>query len=267
MVTKTAKKEKTLYWINATRKVSDPVPYQPITLSPDQIIDKILKPDICLSCNKKIISGKFCNSKCYGIWRSKNLSGINHPLHGTHRSVITKNKLSITRKLLGLATGTNNPSYGIDKSGSNNPNWKGGCITINCLVCGKERTIKQANKNRSKFCSRKCLGIWSVLHQKKKDTSIELAIERELKSQSIPYIKQCPIDGIAIVDFLLPNKTIIQCDGDYWHSLAKVKNRDYTQDCMFLSKDYRVFRFTETEINKSAYNCILKVTTSGDNNG
>ncbi len=30
-----------------------------------------------------------------------------------------------------------------------------------------------------------------------------------LKKYNIPYIKQCPIEGMALVDFLLPNKIII----------------------------------------------------------
>ncbi len=65
---------------------------------------------------------------------------------------------------------------------------------------------------------------------KKKDTSIEIAIEQELKKQNIPYMKQAPIEGIALVDFLLPNKIIIQCDGNYWHNLPANKNRDINQD-------------------------------------
>jgi len=94
---------------------------------------------------------------------------------------------------------------------------------------------------------------------KRKDTSIELKIEQELKNQSIPYMKQAPVEKIALVDFLLPNKIIIQCDGDYWHNLPKVKKRDMNQDFGFWFKGYKIFRFSESEIKKSARKCILKM--------
>lgn len=41
--------------------------------------------------------------------------------------------------------------------GSNNPNWKGGPITINCLVCGKEVKVRPGYANR-KYCSMQCVG-------------------------------------------------------------------------------------------------------------
>jgi very-short-patch-repair endonuclease len=94
---------------------------------------------------------------------------------------------------------------------------------------------------------------------KRKDTSIELKIEKELKNQSIPYMKQTPVEKIGLVDFLLPNKIIIQCDGDYWHGLPKVIKRDANQDFLLGFKGYKVFRFSESEIKKSARKCILKM--------
>jgi len=94
---------------------------------------------------------------------------------------------------------------------------------------------------------------------KTKDTSIEITIEKELKSQNIPYLKQAPVEGIALVDFLLSNKVIIQCDGDYWHSQKMNKGRDIAQDTILFFKGYKVFRFTETEIKKSPFKCIKKV--------
>lgn len=95
--------------------------------------------------------------------------------------------------------------------------------------------------------------------QKLKNTSIELIIEQELINRHIPYLKQSPIKGIALVDFLLPNKIIVQADGDYWHSREKNKGKDIAQDIVLGFKGYKVYRFTETEINKSARKCINKV--------
>ena len=58
---------------------------------------------------------------------------------------------------------------------------------------------------------------------KRKDTSIELKMERELKRNNIYYQKQVPLCKIAIVDFYLSEqKIVIECDGDYWHNLDGV---------------------------------------------
>lgn len=135
---------------------------------------------------------------------------------------------------------------------------------VKCEVCGKEILRPPSSIKRCKhvFCSLRCHGIWRILHIKKKDTSIELKVEGELQKRSIPYLKQCPINNIAIVDFLLPNKIIVQCDGNYWHKLPRAKIRDADQGLAMMFLGYRIFRFTETEINKSASKCISKVLKS-----
>lgn len=94
---------------------------------------------------------------------------------------------------------------------------------------------------------------------KKKNTSIEIAIEQELLKRNIFYQKQISIENIAFVDFLLPNKIIIQCDGNYWHSRKINKGKDIAQDTELYFKGYKVFRFTETEIKKSPEKCIEKL--------
>lgn len=156
--------------------------------------------------------------------------------------------------------GKNNPWYGKIKEA--HPRWKGGKIKIVCFTCGKEKLIPPSARNRGNrgcFCSSRCFGIWNNKQMPTKDTSIEIAIEQELIKQKIPYLKQCPIEGIALVDFLLPNKIIIQADGDYWHSFQKAKDKDINQDFLLGFKGYKVFRFTETQINKSVKRCINKV--------
>lgn len=84
-------------------------------------------------------------------------------------------------------------------------------------------------------------------------------LEQELIKRNIPYLKQAPVEGIALVDFLLPNRIIIQADGDYWHSRKINKGKDIAQDTVLYFKGYKVFRFSETEINKSVKKCINKV--------
>jgi very-short-patch-repair endonuclease len=91
-------------------------------------------------------------------------------------------------------------------------------------------------------------------------------MERELIKNNISYKKQVPISGIAVVDFLLRDRLIVQCDGDHWHNLPGKKIKDATQDIILNREGYEVLRFTETEINKNIGGCVEKILTaiSGD---
>ena len=92
------------------------------------------------------------------------------------------------------------------------------------------------------------------------DTKIELAFEAQLRANKIKYLKQYNADGIACVDFFIPKyKIIIQCDGNYWHSKEKHRQRDVDQDLRLWFKGYKVFRFWGSEINKDVKKCMRKI--------
>lgn len=103
--------------------------------------------------------------------------------------------------------------------------------------------------------------IYYLSHRKRKykDTDIELLIEQELIKRNIPYLKQSPVLGMCVVDFLLPNKIVVECDGDYWHSPIRVKVKDWKKTTVMENNGYKVYRFTGTEIYESANNCIDKI--------
>lgn len=95
---------------------------------------------------------------------------------------------------------------------------------------------------------------------KTKDTSIEIAIEKELKKSGIHYEKQVLLCKVAVVDFYLPQwRIVIQCDGDYWHNKEGAKNKDMNQDFILNFHGFNVFRFSETEIKESPRDCLVKV--------
>ena len=60
--------------------------------------------------------------------------------------------------------------------GAGNPNWKGGLVVSNCLVCGHETKVKKshAEKGSGKFCSRKCVGLFNgkMLSERKNEKRI-----------------------------------------------------------------------------------------------
>jgi very-short-patch-repair endonuclease len=64
---------------------------------------------------------------------------------------------------------------------------------------------------------------------------------------------------------MLNNKTIIECDGDYWHNRPGMQESDKVRDEYLTNKDYKVFRFWEHDIKKSANDCINTIY-GGQNN-
>lgn len=95
---------------------------------------------------------------------------------------------------------------------------------------------------------------------KTQDTSIEKKIEEELRRNRIYYQKHVSLCGVTVPDFYLPDyKVAIYTDGDYWHNLPIVKNRDKKQNKILKQKSYQVLRFWEHEINNSLDKCINKI--------
>lgn len=89
-----------------------------------------------------------------------------------------------------------------------------------------------------------------------KDTSIERLVENQLLFNNILYIKQFAYE-FGVADFWLPEyNIIIECDGDYWHSLPNRKERDIRNTKYLESNDFVVFRFTETQIKESPETCL-----------
>lgn len=184
------------------------------------------------------------------------------PTYGVGHTEASKAKMSRTRIERGLAKGCKNPSFGKDKTGKNNPNYRGGKIKKNCLVCNREYLVIIANhKNgRSKFCSRNCLGVFTVKHVPRRDTLIERLVEEELTERGIEFEKQVMIPiARTCVDFMIGTGTIIYCDGDYWHSLEKTRERDLKQTKILQENGYKVFRLKERDIKQNVSLCMNNI--------
>jgi very-short-patch-repair endonuclease len=149
-------------------------------------------------------------------------------------------------------------------SGSKHYNWQGGEIVKSCLVCKKDFTVKREQEKRTgaKFCSLNCRSIYNVRYKHGSiNTDIERIIEKILIGLKIYYRKQVSIDGIALVDFLVDTNKIIQCDGDYWHSLPLTIERDKRQDAYLRTHGYTILRLKGSEIKKQKQLCIDKINS------
>lgn len=130
-----------------------------------------------------------------------------------------------------------------------------------CMSCKREFLIRKCDIKKRKFCSSSCSRLWAMAHTHKyKDTSIEIALEKELTRRGIVFQKQYPIYvARTIPDFFISPNICIYADGNFWHSQKINKGRDIAQDVVLNFNGYKVYRFTETEINKSAKKCIDRI--------
>ncbi|MGA2130650.1 MAG: DUF559 domain-containing protein [Candidatus Pacearchaeota archaeon] len=90
-----------------------------------------------------------------------------------------------------------------------------------------------------------------------KDTSIELKIQSFLKQLGIEYIAHgyMHIEHGYQCDILIPStKTIIECDGNYWHKYPNGTEIDHIRTKELIEKGYRVIRLWEHEIKKMDLN-------------
>ena len=122
-----------------------------------------------------------------------------------------------------------------------------------CIICGKEFKLYPCRKRR--FCSKRCARIYGYKHQKNKFTDIELKVAEWLREFNIDFQTYVIIKNYGVADFLLPNKTIIEADGDFWHSQLKNKTSDARKDFIAGFSGYEIIRLKGSMINNHPRKC------------
>lgn len=90
-------------------------------------------------------------------------------------------------------------------------------------------------------------------------TSIEILIRQELERRHIPFEANVQINHRCNVDILIEPYIVIECDGDYWHNLERVKIKDKKKDILLKELGYKVYRFWGHEIEENVSACVDKV--------
>jgi len=150
-------------------------------------------------------------------------------------------------------------------TGPGNPRWRGGVLQYVdrvCLGCGNtfKAYVYNIVKGYGKFCSHSCRSVHTMSNMKKKNTSIEIAVENEFKSLGIKYIRDFPIYGAKTVpDFFIAPNICIYCDGDYWHNRPEAIAKDARQNFVLVFLGYKVYRFWEHEIKIDIKQCIGRI--------
>ena len=152
-------------------------------------------------------------------------------------------------------------------------NWSRGTVYKRLRRYGLVRSVSEALKGKpsvfkgrhhtletKKKLSKATIKQLASGKMRRKDTFVESKIESELIRNNINYQKQVPLCNITVVDFYLPDyKVAIYVDGDYWHNLPVVKNRDEKQNRILEENGYQVLRFWEHEIKRSVGECVNKI--------
>jgi very-short-patch-repair endonuclease len=90
-------------------------------------------------------------------------------------------------------------------------------------------------------------------------TSLEAPVISFLKENNINFIFQYKVDDRWLCDFYVPSiNLIIECDGEYWHNLDKVKIKDKVKNAYLKQKGYDLLRILEVDIKNDNYKSILK---------
>ena len=131
------------------------------------------------------------------------------------------------------------------KKGKHYPHTQRARIGI-CPVCGKEyRATNDFKDRRQIYCSHDCY------MRSRLETTPEKIMREFLDKVGAEYKQEYKI-GKYWADFYLPKyNMVIEVDGDYWHSLPDVKEKDTRKDKYLKSKGINVMHIKECELKTS----------------
>jgi len=124
------------------------------------------------------------------------------------------------------------------------------------LFKGKPKSKEHNQKNSEAHLANP--PTWS----KFQNTSIEIALQNELKKRNIPFETHLAIEKICRPDIVFLNyKLAVQADGDYWHgdNFPKQQQRDIENDAKLKNKGWTILRFSGSEIQANISACIDKI--------
>lgn len=194
----------------------------------------------CQTCGNKFLEeqqriargqGKYCSKACYGKAISKTKAQICPQCNKTfvvpHWKMNKGNGKYCSIECFGLAHRT--------------------MVERECDNCGKTFQVKPSSleKGEGMFCSKKC----HFGHRG--ETNIERMTREELEKRNIPYVQEKQF-GRYTADFYLPDQhSVIECDGEYWHSLPKAIQSAKRKDAFLKKEGITVFRFPEAAIKEN----------------
>ena len=113
----------------------------------------------------------------------------------------------------------------------------------NCPICGKEfRAVADFKGRKQIYCCHDCY------MKSRLETTPEMKVRFFLDSVGAKYIQEYKIGRFWADFYLIDYNSVIEVDGDYWHSLPEIKEKDKRKDAFLIEKGIRVFHIKECEL-------------------
>ncbi len=162
-------------------------------------------------------------------------------------SVRERNFCSVecVNKYKSTLTGKDNPQYEADKH-----------VKRICEWCKEEFEIykcwtNKSHRNEGRFCSRACKMAWINKNRQNRVSKLEKGFAKKLKNESLVFEAQYPIKGFSI-DIAFPKKKLaVEVDGEYWHSLPNVIEKDKRKDKQLKDRGWEVIHVGEKLIRNN----------------
>lgn len=154
------------------------------------------------------------------------------------------------------------------------PHNRGIPVFFDCAYCGTPNVTIPAFNRPNKTCSRSCRGkLMTKLKREKyleyckkgrkglnvRDTDIERKIQEELARREIACYRNSLVVN-AYPDFSFPDrKLVVFADGDYWHSLRHMMERDNRINRELQANGWKVLRFTGSQIKHDVSQVVDKI--------
>lgn len=176
-------------------------------------------------------------------------------IHRTHRTEAFRNRISVTHLGMKLS-----PASKRKQSDSMKKRWRDPLFRVlRAATMSRPDVLEKCRSGPKAYMATKTpeeRRAWmmraAVALQRKRRTRIELLMQHRLASAGIPFVEQHPIDR-CIPDFLVLPNLVVECDGEYWHSLPGRIKKDRKRDYWLRSKGYRVIRIPERDITRGLY--------------
>lgn len=89
---------------------------------------------------------------------------------------------------------------------------------------------------------------------------LEKIVALKLEDAGIKYVAHFLFEGMFVVDFFIPEKnTVIECDGDYWHSLPKARKADMRKNKIMREKGVPFVRIREIDARKWDFSIVERL--------
>jgi len=120
-------------------------------------------------------------------------------------------------------------------------------VKRNCEWCGQEFEIPRSwlKNNQGRFCTRSCKGAWSAQTRQNRVSKVETQFAEMLAVNNLVFERHKQIGHFA-VDIYFPDAClIVEFDGEYWHSLPRIVEKDARKDAYAAEHGYRILHIPE----------------------